>query len=545
MTLPLLDIVARYVSPQKSTSKQWCSPCVFCGGNDRFVILPYESTHNGREMPPHAFCRQCNTWVTAEMLLQRKEGISWHEAHAIVEGSKSIDDLTPGSHRYTGKAKQLTPAEVEGAPWQEWQWAARGFARMCKAALWSEVGEKALQWLRDRGLPDELIDSHDLGFCPQDHIADWGTGQKIKLYRGIIIPYLGEDQLWKLEIRRATNIKKDRYRFVEGSSNALYGYAGLEFKGKAVMVEGVFDAIIMEQALQEVGIEGVAVVATGSTDGSKVGRWKMKLALCDRVIVAFDNDLDGAGDKAAEYWLKRLPDSFRWTPPHGDINDTWLKDKAVLIDACLAGFVPRKQCRVCALPSIDDDVYGRPWCSEHFPAKAENLEACEDYCFECGEDLEILDCYGRAWCAVHAPGEPLSVVAAEEPAQDIVSNETNSVCEIRQEAQPVLTEPINAAVPAPPRPRKERPKTSAMCDTVGCEGIARAWDATGGQWCPNCTLRRDLVDHMTTLGFPRLEYSPAHFIEAGEEQCAGFAKSMSGTAVSLAIRECARLCAAH
>src|SRR5579885_994419 len=120
MTLPLLDIVARYVSPQKSTSKQWCSPCPMpnCGGTDRFVILPYASINpkTGKEIPPHAFCRQCNTWVTAEMLLQRKEGISWHEAHAIVEGSKSIDDLTTGSHRYTGKAKQLTPAEVEGAP---------------------------------------------------------------------------------------------------------------------------------------------------------------------------------------------------------------------------------------------------------------------------------------------------------------------------------------------------------------------------------------------------------------------------------------------
>lgn len=547
MTLPLLDIVSRYVTPSKSTTKQWSSPCVFCGGNDRFVILPYESTHNGKEMPPHAFCRQCNAWVTAEMLLQRKEGISWHEAHAIVEGSKSLDELTPGSQRYTAKAKQLTAAEVEGAPVQEWQWAARGFARMCKAALWSEVGEKALQWLRDRGILDEFIDSHELGFCPQDHVVDWETGQKIKLYRGIVIPYLGEDQLWKIEVRRATNVKKDRYRTIEGSANALYGYANLEFKGKSVMVEGVFDALCMEQALAEAGCEGVATVATGSTDGSKVSRWKMKLALCDRVIIAFDNDPDGAGDKAAEYWLHRLPDSLRWTPPHGDINDMWLKDKAVLIEACLAGFVPRKQCRVCEKASIDDDAYGRPWCSEHFPKKAESLEACEDYCYECGEDLEILDAYGRAWCAMHAPGEPLPVVATEEPAQEALSNDTNTVCEIEQEPLPVPTEPIvepvNAVVPAPPRPRKEKPKTSRMCDTVGCEGIARAWDATGGQWCPNCTLRRDLVDRMAELSFPRLEYSPAHFIEAGEEQCVSFAKSMSGTAISLAIREAARLCA--
>ena len=551
MTLPLLDIVSRYASPSKSTTKQWSSPCPFCGGNDRFVILPYESTHNGKEMPPHAFCRQCNAWVTAETLLQRKEGISWHEAHAIVEGTKSLDELTPGSHRYSGKTKkQLTPAEVEGAPAQEWQWAARGFARMCKAALWSEVGEKALQWLRDRGLSDETIDAHDLGFCPQDHIADWGTGEKIKLYRGIVIPYLGEDQLWKLETRRATNIKDQRYRTIAGSANALYGYGNLEFKGKSVMVEGVFDALCMEQALKEADIDGVAVVATGSTDGSKVSRWKMKLALCDLVVVAFDNDADGAGSNAAEYWLKRLPDSLRWTPPHGDINDTWLKDKAALVDACLAGFAPRKQCKVCEKSSIDEDCYGRPWCSEHFPARAESFEACEDYCYECGEDLEIFDIYGRAWCAVHAPGEPLPVMVTEEftePAQDAVSNPANNISPVEQEVLPVPTEPVvepvNAVAPVSPRRRKEKPKTSAMCNTDGCEGIARAYDTTGGQWCPNCTLRRDLVDRMSALGFPRLEFSPGHFVESGEEQCVSFARSMSGTAVSLAVREAARLCA--
>lgn len=547
MTLPLLDIVSRYTTPSKSTNKQWSSPCVFCGGDDRFVILPYESSHNGKDMPPHAFCRQCNAWVTAEMLLQRKENISWQEAHAIVEGSKSLGDIDPGQQRYVEKAKKLTPAPVEGAPCQEWQWSAEWFYKTCKKVLWSEAGEKALQWLRDRGLSDAFIDSHDLGFHPQqDYLADWGVGEKIKLYRGIVIPYLGESQVWKLEFRRATTIKDQRYRTVAGSANALYGYGNLEFKGKAVMVEGVFDAIVMEQALQEAGIEGVAVVATGSTDGSKVSRWKMKLALCDLVVVAFDNDPDGAGSNAAEYWLRRLPDSRRWVPPHGDINDTWLKDKAVLIDAALSGFVPRKPCRVCAMPSADEDTYSRPWCAEHFPVLIENTEECEEYCYECGEDLAVFDNYGRAWCAQHMPGEPLPVVA-DEPAQEEVPNTANSVCEVEQEplpvpvADPVVDTPI--AVPVPPplsQRRKEKTKTSAMCNTDGCEGIARAYDTTGGQWCPNCALRRDLVDRMAQLGFSRLEFSPGHFIEAGEEATKGFAKAMSGTAISLAIRECAR-----
>ena len=552
MTLPLLDIVARYTSPSKATSKQWSSPCPFCGGNDRFIILPYESAHNGKEMPPHAFCRQCNAWVTAEMLLQRKEGLSWHDAHAIVEGSKQIDEVDPGQQRYAGKAKKLTPAEKEGAPWQEWQWAARGFARMCKAALWSEVGEKALQWLRERGLSDESIDKHELGFCPQDLMTDWGTGAKIKLYRGIVIPYLGEDQLWKIEFRRSTNIKDQRYRMVEGSSNTLYGYECLAFRGKAVMVEGVFDAIIMEQALREAGIEGVAVVATGSTDGSKVSRWKMKLSLCDRVVIAMDSD--EGGENAAQYWLKRLSDSYRWTPSHGDVNDTWLKDKAGLVDACMAGFIPRKPCKVCADASIDEDRYGRPWCTEHFPRIAEaGFEDLADHCYECGDEVEMYDDYCRAWCAVHQPGEALPV--AEEPVkgeEEALSIPANNISESEVPTEkaiiptilpdiPTESTDIPIVAPAPHRRRREPPKPTGGCATDGCHGIGKEYDALGGRWCDNCKLRRELVDGLFALGFPRLEYSPTHYIEAGEETARDFAKSMSGIAISMGVREVARL----
>src|SRR5256885_1444674 len=88
MTLALLDTVERYATPQRKTSKEHCSPCPFCGGNDRFIILPYESSHKGKDMPPHAFCRQCQWWGTAEMLLQQKEHISYGRSRSDGHPSK-------------------------------------------------------------------------------------------------------------------------------------------------------------------------------------------------------------------------------------------------------------------------------------------------------------------------------------------------------------------------------------------------------------------------------------------------------------------------
>src|SRR2546430_10413603 len=333
-------------------------------------------------MPPHAFCRQCQWWGTAEMLLQQKEHISYADAKAIIDGTRSLSEVSTGTHRSQGRAKKTTKSEIDGAPVQEWQWSAEWFYKVCKKALWSEQGAKALQWLRDRGFTDEIIDSHDFGFNSQDYTADWGTGEQIALYRGITIPYLGQGQVWKIETRRATGKKDQRYRTVKGSANTLYNYDSLEFRGKAVVTEGVFDCVAMKQAMAEAGASGTAVVATGSANGSCEERWIMKLSLCDSVVLAFD--ADGGGNNAFQWWKSRISGAKRWTPSNGDVNEMYVQDKAGLIDAIDCGFVAREPCRVCDKSSTATDCYERQWCAEHFPQAIEDMDGLEEYCFECG-----------------------------------------------------------------------------------------------------------------------------------------------------------------
>jgi hypothetical protein len=50
-------------------------------------------------------------------------------------------------------------------------------------------------------------------------------------------------------------------------------------------------------------------------------RHVVQLSLAKRVLIAYDNDENGAGDAAAQWWLERLPNSRRWAPLEHDVND--------------------------------------------------------------------------------------------------------------------------------------------------------------------------------------------------------------------------------
>ena len=62
---------------------------------------------------------------------------------------------------------------------------------------------------------------------------------------------------------------------------------------------------------QEAG-DLVAVVATGSTHGSRHRRWLTALVEASLVLVAYDED--DAGEHAARWWLERIPSARRLVP---------------------------------------------------------------------------------------------------------------------------------------------------------------------------------------------------------------------------------------
>jgi hypothetical protein len=115
----------------------------------------------------------------------------------------------------------------------------------------------------------------------------------------------------------------------------------------------------------------VAVVATGTTQGSHTPRWVALLAQQEQVLVAFD--AEDTGDTAVHWWLERLANAQRLRPWWQDANQM-LQDGADL-RAWMASFLPPEE------PYLD----------------------LASVCSLCEREVEYYDARGVAYCAVHYP----------------------------------------------------------------------------------------------------------------------------------------------
>jgi hypothetical protein len=140
------------------------------------------------------------------------------------------------------------------------------------------------------------------------------------------------------------------------------------------MTEGELDALSIAQTCGD----RVAVVATGTTQGSHTPRWVSLLAQQERVLVAFD--AEETGDTAAAWWLTRLAKAQRLRP--------WWKD---------------------ANQMLQDGADLRAWIASALPEAS--LPDLASVCSQCRAEVEYYDAQGIAYCAVHNPG---SQHAAEE-----------------------------------------------------------------------------------------------------------------------------------
>lgn len=210
------------------------------------------------------------------------------------------------------------PPETLTPPSELWRLRADAFIDWAGRRLWrsSEDAERERAYLYRRGLTNHTIISFELGYSPADLVrsrADWGlepdedVGDRLWLPAGIVIPWFVDGALWRVTIRRPIEGPKKYYN-VPGGTNTLFNVDSLMPGRPAVLVEGVFDAWAIHQAMGE----RCGVVASGTTGARRVV-WMVRLALCRPVLVAFDSD--PAGEEAAAWWLDALGQSARrWRP---------------------------------------------------------------------------------------------------------------------------------------------------------------------------------------------------------------------------------------
>lgn len=296
----------------------WCRKCKRTGDAIAWLVLTGDLDTMGAAYARQPFDITDGGKPAADPVawLVEKGHVSAYAAGLLFPGG-----AIPATCEKTAKTRNVPampkPPAPTVAPGPEWQQAARAFVETCRAALWADGGHRALAWLRGRGLSDDTIRAAGLGYNPQgQHQAreSWGMDgdNPIWLDRGIVIPWEIGGEIWRVNIRRPAG--EPKYRGPAGFANGLYNADALGRDKPALLVEGEIDALTVNQVAGDL----VTAVALGSTDGARRLPWVAALAACHAVLVALD--ADGAGDKAASWWLDTLPNARRWRPWWADAN---------------------------------------------------------------------------------------------------------------------------------------------------------------------------------------------------------------------------------
>jgi DNA polymerase-1 len=312
-----------YTGEYKAATRggEYQGPCILPGcngrGNDRLRVQPSYGIYGYFE------CRQCGKKGSHVDYLVLNRGYTLKQALAAVgwqpKESRKQSSVLPES-AYNGE-RQTT----HEAPCQAWQTAAKAFVMHCEQVLWSEQGREALDYLRARGLKDETIKDARLGYNParlERSGSKWGCRGKLILWQGIIIPWFVGEDIWRITIRDEKAEDNNRYKQVTGGSNGLYmaPYLDPRLDVPLVLLEGEIDALSVAQECRG----AVSAVATGSTEGSRIGKWKVWITIRKLILVAFD--ADEKGDKAADWWLRRLGEDAHRLRPYWDDANQMLQD---------------------------------------------------------------------------------------------------------------------------------------------------------------------------------------------------------------------------
>lgn len=319
----LLDLIGRDVKLKRAASTnggEYHSSCPFCGGVDRFAVQP-----NGKGWS----CRQCTpSWQDAIEYVKRRDGVGFKAAVEILGLPLDSQPFNKRQHRTIDpNDPQSLGQDYIALNDPDWQEHARRFCEASFDALWSGAGRKALDYLLQRGISERVLEAAGVGYNAEETRPMWGLTE-VWLPRGIVIPWTYEGKFWKVNIRRPSG--EPKYIQPKGGANGLYNASAIQADTTVVMVEGEFDCLVLQSF-----VPGIVPVATGTTSGARILRWVSLVGMASKIVLAFDVDENGAGDKAAAWWLEQLGESAVRVPPTAhDVTDmfraghdlwTWLE----------------------------------------------------------------------------------------------------------------------------------------------------------------------------------------------------------------------------
>lgn len=277
--------------------------------------------HNGTNPTALTIFEGSNGWLwKCQSGCGSGDAIAWRMAKYGESFLEARDGLGLPDNRPAEPRPLREPQQPDPLPSAIWHAQAADLADRAAAALWEPQGAKALAYLHKRGLTDATIRAAQLGYHGRKRWvprADWdvpiedGDPVKMLIPLGVVIPWYVDGCLPRVSIR-TDDRSLPKYFNLAGSGNVPYGIDLITPSRPAIMVEGVFDAL----AIQQVAADLVTPIATGTT-GSRRVRWASRIAIAPRVILAYD--ADPAGAKACAYWADVFTHSAAiWRPTFDD-----------------------------------------------------------------------------------------------------------------------------------------------------------------------------------------------------------------------------------
>jgi len=315
--LRLRDVIERDIGPAIEAGERCKWKCPFHDDHEPSLFL----TPDGEGFR----CFGCN--VKGDVFTWVMKRNNWDFSRAKQElahlaGVSATDDAKRSLEARSATSYSLHSPRPTKPPNSQWQETAWQFLVWAQEQLFSPVGARTLDYLRDeRGLDDDMIRRAGLGYNPKAWQRDamrWGfSSGEFYLWRGLTIPYVVGDNLWAIEIRdEDLEPGGGKYKAVKGSKRVLYNADLLRIDKPAVLVEGVMDALTLEQVADDL----ITACATGGANNAQKMRWAVRLALCPTVLVTFDED-DEAGMRARRIWKEALSHNASvWLPRSHDVN---------------------------------------------------------------------------------------------------------------------------------------------------------------------------------------------------------------------------------
>jgi hypothetical protein len=214
---------------------EYAGPCPFCGGMDRFHIVPLTGKW---------YCRQCTPrGGDAIDYVQRREQLGFAAAIAFLAGH-----TTDSASLHTRVRPATRPVLLPNWTQPAWQQAAQALLQEAEAALADDIaGVAARAYLIGRGLRPEIWQAWRLGY----YLA-WHPVRREAL-PAITLPWFGADgalQAIQYRFFGPGIARHDRFGQKAGGQRTLFGLHHLGNRATLIVTEGELNAISCWQVAQ-------------------------------------------------------------------------------------------------------------------------------------------------------------------------------------------------------------------------------------------------------------------------------------------------------